>query len=138
MTIFDRAELWIDDILILIKNYMNKIFIDSTSYDVKGNNVTIKNGEVIVDGIVIKDGLSGIVKIEFQGDLANLDCTTAVVNGNVQGDVDGATITINGNVQGDVNGTTIMCGDIGGDVDGTTINCGNIGGDVDAMTVKRK
>jgi len=138
MTIFDETEKWLDDKLNLIKKYMNKIIIDNKSYDVKGRNIVVRNGKVIVDGEVIKDGLSGTVKIEFQGDLASLDCTTAVVNGNVKGDVDGTTITINGNVQGSVDGTTIKCGDVGGDVDGTTVNCGNVRGDVDAMTVKRK
>lgn len=138
MTIFDRAEQWIDDKLILIKNYMNKIKINGESHNVKGRNIVVRNGKVIVDGELVKDGLSGTVKIEFEGDLATLDCTTAVVNGNVKGDVDGTSITVNGNVGGSLDGTTIKCGDVGGDVDGTTVSCGNVQGDVDAMTVKRK
>lgn len=138
MSIFDKWEQKIDEVLILIKNRMNKIFINGESFDVKGKSIVVKNGKVIVDGDLVKDGLSGTVKIEFKGDLASLDCTNAVVNGNVKGDVDCTSIIVNGNVGGNVDGTTIKCGDIGGDVDGTTVNCGNVKGDVDAMTVKRK
>jgi len=138
MSIFDRLEEKIDEVLILIKNRMNKIFINGKSYDVKGKNIVAKNGKVIVDGEVIKDGLSGTVRIEFKGDLASLDCTNAVVNGNVKGSVDCTSIVVNGDVSGDVDGTTIKCGDVGGDVDGTTVSCGKVKGDVDAMTVKKR
>lgn len=137
MTIFDRAEQWIDDKLILIKNNMNKIVINGESFQVQGRNITINGEKICVDGELVKDGLKETVKIEFQGDLANLHCTAAVINGNVNGDVDGTTINVTGNVGGDVDGTTINCGDVGGDVDGTTITCGKIKGDVDAITVKK-
>ena len=50
-----------------------------------------------------------LLKIEFQGDLASLDCANAVINGNVQSNVDE-----------------------------TTVTCGNVKGDVDAMTVRKK
>jgi len=99
----------------------NKITINGKTYDVSGRNIVVKNDTIYVDGQVVESGLSGIVKIEFTGDLANLDCTTAVINGNVQGDVDGTNITC-GDVGGDVDGTNISCGDVKGDVDGTNFN----------------
>lgn len=124
MTIFDKLELELDKLIILIKNYMNKIFINGESFNVKGDSIVVKNGKVMVDGDLIKDGLSGTVKIEFKGDLASLDCTNAVVNGNIKGDVDCTSIIVNG--------------DVGGNVDSTTISCGNIMGNIDAMTVKKR
>lgn len=138
MNVLDKAEKWIDDKLLLIKNkIMNIITINGESHDVEGDNVVVRRGKVLVNGKVIKDGLTGTVKIEFEGDLAHLDCTSAVVNGDVHGDVDGTTLTVNGDVSGDLDGTTIKCGDVGGDVDGTTVTCGKVKGDVDAMTVKK-
>ena len=43
------------------------------------NNITINNDTVIVDGKIVESGLSGIVKVEFIGNLANLECK----NGNI-------------------------------------------------------
>ena len=138
MNIFDRIEKWLDELPTKIKKLvMNKIKINGESHDVEGDNIVVRRGKVLVNGKVIKDGLTGTVKIEFEGELAHLDCTTAVVNGSVHGDVDCSTITVNGDVSGDVDCTTIKCGDVGGDVDATTVTCGKIKGDVDAMTVKK-
>jgi len=117
----------------------NTITIIGKSIDVVGNKIKIRNNSVFVDGIEVESGLSGIVKIEFTGDLAKLDCTSAVINGSVLGDVDGTNITVIGDVQGDIDGTNIKCGSVGGDVDGTTITIsGDVKGDVDAMNFKKK
>ena len=138
MNVFDRIEKWLDELPTKIKKFvMNKITINGESHDVEGTNVVVRRGKVLVNGKVIKDGLTGTVKVEWEGDLASLDCTQAVVNGNVHGDVDGATITVNGEVAGDIDGTSVKCGDVGGDVDGTSVTCGKVKGDVDAMTVKK-
>ena len=139
MNIFDKIEKWLDELPTKIKNkLMNIITINREPYVVKGNNIVVKKGKVLVNGKVIKDDLSGTVKIEFEGDLAHLDCTTSVINGSIHGDVDCTSITVNnGNVSGDIDCTTIKCGDVGGDVDGTTVMCGKVKGDVDAVTVKK-
>lgn len=115
----------------------NKITINGKSYEVSGNNITVKNDSIYVDGQLVESGLSGNVKVEFTGDLANLDCTTATINGNVHGYVDGTTITC-GDVGGDVDGTTIKCGNVSGDVDGTNITCGDIKGKADGTNFKFK
>lgn len=99
---------------------MNRITINGETFIVDGKNINVSGSKVIVDGKVVKGDLEGIVKIEWSGDLANLDCTNAVINGNVEGDVDC---------------TNLTCGNIGGDVDATNVKCGDIGGDVDAMKV---
>lgn len=103
--------------------FSNKIVINGKSHSVGGKNISIINDKIYVDGILVESGLSGIVEVKFEGDVANLDCTTATINGNVLGDVDG---------------TTIRCGDVSGNVDGTTITCGKIGGNVDGTTIMMK
>ena len=103
---------------------MNKIIINGEQFTTTDRNIVVKNNKVIVNGDIIKEGLQGDVHIIFEGDLANLDCTTATINGDVRGSVDGTTINVQGNV--------------GGDIDGTTVNCGNVQGNVDAMKITRK
>ena len=101
---------------------MATITINGKTTTVNGNNIQVINDRIIVNGKVIESGLSGIVKVEFTGDLANLDATNAVVNGNVKGDVDSTNITVNG--------------DIGGDVDATNVTAKVIHGNVDAVSVR--
>ena len=67
MSIFDEAEKWLDKQLLKIKERMNKIIINDESFDVAGRDIVVKRNTVIVNGKVIKDDLSGTVKIEFQG-----------------------------------------------------------------------
>lgn len=101
----------------------NQITINGKSYSVSGKNISVKNDSIYVDGVLIESGLTGNVKVEFTGDLANLDCTTATIHGNVTGYVDG---------------TNITCGDVGGDVNGTNITCGDIMGKADGINFKFK
>ena len=49
----------------------NNISINGNQYSVEGNNVSVINDKIYVDGKLIQDGLSGIVKIEWLGDVAN-------------------------------------------------------------------
>jgi hypothetical protein len=137
MTIFDKLEKALDEFPTKAKKAMNKLIVNGTEYLVKGRNISVRQKSVFVDRLCVVDGLSGTVKIEFQGDLAYLDCTDAVINGDVNGDIDGTTITVNGDVAGDIDCTSIKCKDVGGDVDGTTVTCGKVRGDVDAMSVKK-
>lgn len=99
---------------------MNNITINGRSFSVKGNNISVINNRVIVDGVVIEDGLSGIVEVKFEGDIASLRCDgSATINGNVMGNVDA--------------GGSVDCGDVGRNVDASgSVRCGNVGGDIDA------
>ena len=124
MTIFDKAEKWLDELLAEIKNWiMNIITINGKRIECSGRNIKVVDDKVFVDGKLMEGNLSGTVKIQFEGDLANLDCTSAEVNGNVQGNVDC---------------TSIRCGDVAGDIDATSVRCKNVKGDIDAVSVKRK
>ena len=100
---------------------MNIININGKDFSVSGRNIVVNNDTIYVDDVLVESGLSGIVKVEFFGDIASLDCNTA---------------KINGNVEGDVKANTIKCGDVGGDVKGNTVKCGNVGGNVKGNTVK--
>ena len=94
---------------------MSNITINGKQFSVQGNNITVSNDSVMVDGAVIATGLSGIVQIKFEGDLANLDAHNAKVYGNVTGDVIGHNIECK-NVGGNVKGHNVECGDVQGDV----------------------
>lgn len=113
----------------LIKNFMNVISINGKKTSVVGNNIKVRasgnnRSYVSVNGVVIEDGLTGIVEIKFEGDLANLDATHVTLNGNVSGDVDCTHLN--------------MTGDINGDVDATHVSANNIKGKVDAIHIKMK
>lgn len=98
----------------------NTVIINGKSISVEGSNISVVNDKVYVDGKLIEEGLSGIVTIEFKGDLATLDSNGSIaVNGNVEGDVDaGGSVTISGDVEGDVDsGGSVTCGSIKGNVD---------------------
>ena len=50
----------------------NQIVINGESIGVSGNNISIVNDSIYVDGKLVKDKISGITEIKFIGDLANL------------------------------------------------------------------
>lgn len=113
------------------------IVIGSNVYS--GNNITISNNEVYIDGKKVSTGDEKNITIEVTGTVHRLEvdsCQRVTVNGDagfvktVSGDVDcgsveGSVQTISGNVD---------CGDIGGSVSTVSgnvkhkkINIGNIG-----------
>ena len=106
-----------------ILNNMNSITINGESFVCDGKNIVAKNGSIYVDGIQIKTGLSGNVTVHFNGDLATLNCADAVINGNVQGDV---------------NAADVRCGDVGGNVSAADVRCNNVRGKVSAASVKMR
>lgn len=95
------------------------ITINGRTYS--GDNVSIINGVVMIDGVV-QDGdkLAGVVKIVVEGVLGSLRTDASVVCEDVHGDVSAG-------------GSANVNGDIGGNVAaGGSINCGNIRGAVSA------
>lgn len=101
---------------------MNKITVNGKTTIVAGNNVSIVNDKVYVDGKLVTEGLSGNVSITFEGDLASLEATDVVINGSVHGPVEGTNIKINGNITGDVKGTNIKASNITGNVKGINVS----------------
>ena len=104
---------------------MATIVINGKRFDnVVGNNITVKGDKVIVDGVVIQSGLSGIVKVQFEGDVANIDATHLEVIGNINGRVDTTHLDVKGDIRGNVDTTHLKCRDIyANNIDATHINC---------------
>lgn len=95
----------------------NVISINGKTFS--GNNVTIINGKVTIDGV--DAGVdSNKEKITIQGNVASLQCDHDVeVKGNVTGDV--------------AAGGSVSCNDVGADVTASgSVNCDNVQGNVDA------
>ena len=57
---------------------MNQITINGNSIQVSGNNVSIVNGVIKVNGVVVYSNLTGEVNIKWEGDLANLNSDASV------------------------------------------------------------
>ncbi|MGE6347932.1 hypothetical protein ACQKIY_25340 [Bacillus mycoides] len=97
-----------------------------------GRNITVNNGQVIVDGVIQGQKLEEkniIINADnFQG---TLKCGySTVVNGNIGGDVESnGSVTCDG-IGGSVSaGGSVRCDDVKGNVSaGGSVNCGNIGG----------
>lgn len=104
---------------------MATITINGKSFTTKGNNISVINDKIMVNGVVIESGLSGIVKIQFEGDVANLDANVAEITGNVIGKVDSNTLKVTGDIRGNVDSNTVHCRDIYGSVEANVVN-GNI------------
>ena len=98
---------------------MNRITINGTTFEIEGNNISIQNGTVKVNGVEVKSKLSGKVDIKFEGELANLQADGNVECGNVQGDVDA--------------GGSVHCKNVEGNIDaGGSVHSSGVGGDIDA------
>jgi hypothetical protein len=79
-----------------------RITVNGKTTVVQGNNVTIKNGVVQVDGVTVQTGLQGDVKILWEGPLASVESDCSIECGEVHGDVEGGNSVKCGNVQGNV------------------------------------
>lgn len=97
---------------------MNKITINGKTIICSGNNVTIDNGKVIVDGEVIHES-SGDVKAIIDGDVKSVKCEGAVEVRGSAGTIDcGGSCTVLGNVKGSIDaGGSVTFGNVGGDID---------------------
>lgn len=103
----------------------------------KGNNVTVINHRIIIDGVEVndKDAIqNNRLTIKVEGVLDELKTDGDVVAQLVKGTVDAGGSVSCDNVEGNVDaGGSVNCGNVGGDVDaGGSVNCGKVGGDVDA------
>lgn len=113
-----------------LKN-MNTIIINGKVIKVNGNNVSIVNNKVFVDGKEIEtDELKGEVTIKWEGDLANLECPNVNVKGNIQGNVDSHNVEVTGNIGGNITSHNIeVGGNVQGDVKGHNVDVqGNVYG----------
>lgn len=112
---------------------MGTIRINGNTY--QGNNVSIINGVVKIDGVIQEGTVTGVVEVRIlDGTIENLTTDASVtcqaVSGNVRA---GGSVTCT-SVGGDADaGGSIKCGDVGRNVDaGGSVHCGKVTGKVDA------
>ena len=100
---------------------MNKININGQTIMCSGNNISINNGVIKVDGKVIKQCEIGNLNVTIEGDIENIACDGSVtVNGNVSKSID-------------CNGSVKVSGDVVGNIDCSgSCSCGNVSGNIDA------
>lgn len=115
------------------------VTVNGKTMRVKGNNISVINGKVIVDGKELTEEdakaepgtFSSITKLVIEGNAERVDCACGVeVKGDVFGDVDaGTSARVDGSVKGNVDaGTSVTVG-------------GSVMGSIDAglnVTVKQK
>ena len=116
---------------------------------VTGDNIEIRNGKVIVDGVEF-DGVMNTAGVSItnggtlevrvlEGRLGNLRADGSIHCENVEGSVNAGGSVHANNVTGNANaGGSVTCGDVGGNASaGGSVKCGDVRGNVTAMTVKR-
>lgn len=99
-------------------NSANNIVIDGREF--KGNNVSIINGKVIVDGVVQDGTLSGDINVTVNGDVNTLQNNIGDVRANSAGSIKTGSgdVFIDGDVSGSVQTGSgdVKCGDVGNSV----------------------
>jgi cytoskeletal protein CcmA (bactofilin family) len=107
----------------------NTIIINNQRYEIEGSNIkVITDGDlhsISVSGNKITQ-VTGAVKIQFEGDLATLNCAAAEVSGSVHGDVKCSSLTSQGDINGNVSASNIKCNNIKGNVTAANVKCNNI------------
>lgn len=106
------------------KENMATININGGVYS--GNNISVINGKIIVDGVNVTPGDSKHIKIEVTGNIDKLTvdaCNEISINGNV-----GTVKTMSGNVD--------VTGDIAGDIKTLSgnVDCDDVSGNVKTMS----
>jgi len=121
--IFDKLKKKVGNMNNSVSISGGSITVNGVTYNnVSGNNISVNNGKIMVDGVEITSGLQGDVKIIWDGPLANLNCTSSEIHGDVKKGVDGTNITVSGSVGGDIDGTNVTVkGNCAGDIDGTNV-----------------
>lgn len=110
-------------------NLFNNVIVNGKKIPCFGRNIVISNNQVIVDGKITADNLTGNVEVVVNGDVAHLECAGSVkIRGNA-GSVDcGGSCTVGGDVSGDIDaGGSVTCDKVGGDIDaGGGVKCGRL------------
>lgn len=116
------------------------VSINGKSY--VGNNITITNNQVIIDG-VIQDGElnnKGKINVVINCNVDKIVSDESInIVGNVSGNIEAKVNVSCFGVNGDVNaGVNVNCDDIKGDAKaGVTINCDDIRGNATAVKINR-
>lgn len=101
-----------------LKSVTNSSVVEIGGKKYVGNNIVIRNGVVIVDGVVQEGTVTGVVEIKVvEGVLGRLETDASVVCQDVLGDITAGGSVKSGNVGGNVSaGGSVKANDIGGGV----------------------
>lgn len=102
--------------------------IDICGRRFRGNNISIVNGRVTIDGVLQGGSVSGVVEVRvLEGEVQHLRSDASVTCGDVKGAVQA--------------GMGVTCGAVGGNVQaGMDVKCDTVGGSVTAgmgVTMRR-
>ena len=116
---------------------MGVISINGRTLNFSGGDISISNGQIIINGQRFGDDLkSDVVHLKIEGDVNNVTVKNGSVEitGNVHGNVDAGGSVTCGNVGNNVDaGGSIICGSVEKNVDaGGSVTCGSVKGNVDA------
>ena len=107
-------------------NSFGNVTINGQTITCSGRDITISNGNVIVDGNVIQTNIGNNAKIIINGDVNKIDCIGSVeVHGNSESIDCGGNCTVYGDVNGNIDvGGSIECDSVLGDiVAGGSVRC---------------
>ncbi len=95
-----------------------QININGKTITCSGNNITIQNGKVIIDGSTIYETDHEDIKATISGDVNTIHCSGDVFVYNNAGNITcGGKCEVNGDVNGDIKaGGSVTCKTIVGDI----------------------
>lgn len=114
---------------------IREVIVGSKKIKTYGENVTIKDNRIEVDGVTIANNLTNGCNIVINGDVNCLDTDMSVsVNGNIKGPVDcKGDCSVEGDVYGDIDCSgSCTCESVNGDID-----AGGIINVLESMTTAR-
>lgn len=115
----------------------SQVIINGKKYS--GNNISINNGTVCVDGVFEDDLSESKITVIIQDKVDSISSDESItIKGNATASQISAGSSINcDNIYGNIKaGTSVNCDDIEGNVEaGTSINCDKIAGDARAKTI---
>lgn len=97
--------------MFMSKNIFNSVTINGQTFTCSGSNITISNGNVIVDGNMIQTNIGNNAKVIVNGNVNEIDCSgTVEVHGN-SGSIDcSGSCTVDGDVNGNIDaGGSVKC-----------------------------
>ena len=105
----------------------SEVSVNGKTIRVKGNNITIVNDKIIVDGKILNESMDfKNITVIVEGDCNKLDtCGDVQIKGNC-GSVDcSGSCHIEGNVTGNVDASgSVTCGNVGGNIDASgSVRC---------------
>jgi len=95
------------------------VIVNGKKYKVEGNNISVQNGKIYVDGKLINKKEAKANNIIIEGNVENIETDLSVSCNNVKGDIKA--------------GGSINCDNVGGNITASgSVNCDRVNGDINA------